>query len=110
MAGVRRGDVRLHRFPPPDKLRPVVVLTRDSAIQYLDSVTVAPITSSVRGIASQVLLDEDDGMKMPCAVNLHYVLTVKKHALGQRVAGLSAVRMAEICDAFNFATGCGSGD
>jgi mRNA interferase MazF len=108
MAGLRRGDVRLHRFPPPDQLRPVVVLTRDSAIQYLDSVTVAPITSSVRGVASQVMLDEDDGMKMPCSVNLHYVLTVKKQTLGQRVAGLSATRMTEICSALNFATGCNS--
>ena len=69
MAGrMTRGDVRLYEFAPPDKKRPVVVLTRDNAIAYLSSVTVAPITSAVRGVPSEVLLNEEDGMKASCAV------------------------------------------
>ena len=56
--GVARGDVRLYRFAPPDKSRPVVVLTRDSAIGYLSTVTVAPITSTMRGVPSEVVLNE----------------------------------------------------
>ena len=64
MAGeIGRGEVRLYRFPHPDKQRPVVVLTRDSAIGYLSAVTVAPITSTIRGVPSEVLLTEKDGMK-----------------------------------------------
>src|SRR5215469_7220747 len=54
-----RGHVRLYRFAPPDKRRPVVVLTRDSAIAYLSTVTVAPISSTIRGVPSEVVLDED---------------------------------------------------
>ena len=64
MAGrIARGDVRLYRFAPPDKTRPVVVLTRDSAIAYLATITVTPITSAIRGVPSEVVLNEDDGMK-----------------------------------------------
>jgi len=77
MAGrVARGDIRLYRFAPPDKQRPVVVLTRDSAIAYLSTVTVAPITSTIRGVPSEVALDESDGMKTRCAANLHNVVTI----------------------------------
>jgi mRNA interferase MazF len=105
--GVERGEVRLYRFPPPDKQRPVLVLTRDSAVSYLTRVTVAPITSTIRGVPSEVALGPDDGMKQPCAVNLHNVVTVSKEHLGRRVAQLDERRMREVCDALGFAVGCG---
>jgi mRNA-degrading endonuclease toxin of MazEF toxin-antitoxin module len=60
-----RGDVRLCRFAPPDKQRPVLILTRDSAVGHLATVTVAPITSTIRGVPCEVVLDFDDGMKGP---------------------------------------------
>ena len=104
--GVTRGDVRLYLFAPPDKRRPVVVLTRDSAIKYLTSVTVAPITSTVRGVPSEVLLDEDDGMKGRCAVNLYNIVTISQERLGRKVARLTSLRMAEICSALRFSLGC----
>ena len=108
MAGqVERGEVRLYRFPPPDKQRPVLVLTRDSAVSYLTRVTVAPITSTIRGVPSEVALGPDDGMKQPCAVNLHNAVTVSKEHLGRRVAQLDERRMREVCDALGFALGCG---
>lgn len=108
MAGtVSRGDVRLYRFAAPDKQRPVLVLTRDSAIGHLATVTVAPITSTVRGVPSEVVLDIDDGMKGLCAVNLHNAVTVAQARLGRRVGGLSAVRMQEVCAALRFSLGCG---
>lgn len=107
MAGrIARGEVRLYRFAPPDKSRPVVVLTRSSAIGYLSTVTVAPITSTVRGVPSEVVLDEEDGMKAPCAINLHNATTVSQERLGRRVAQLSARRMDEICGALRFSLGC----
>ena len=110
MAGrIARGDVRLYRFAPPDKQRPVVVLTRESALAYLSTVTIAPITSTIRGVPSEAALDETDGMKTPCAANLHNVITVSQQRLGKRVARLSAVRMAEICAALRFAAGCDGG-
>ena len=107
MAGaIARGDVRLYHFPRPDKRRPVVVLTRESAIAYLSAITVAPISSTVRGVPSEVRLTEADGMKGMCAVNLHNVVTVSKAHLGRRVAVLSPERLKEICGALGFALGC----
>jgi mRNA interferase MazF len=103
---VARGDVRLYRFAVPDKRRPVVVLTRDSAIRYLSTVTVAPVTSTIRGVPSEVLLDEEDGMKGRCAVNLHNAVTVSQQRLGRRLAQLGARRMREICSALRFSLGC----
>jgi mRNA interferase MazF len=105
-SGVSRGDIRLYQFAPPDKTRPVVVLTRDSAIGYLSNVTVAPITSSIRSVPSEVALNEEDGMKGPCAVNLHNVVTISQQRLGRRLARLGASRMNEICSALSFSLGC----
>jgi len=104
--GIARGDVRLYQFAPPDKKRPAVVLTRTSAIRYLSTVTVAPITSTIRGVPSEVPLDEEDGMKAPCVVNLHNAVTVSQNRLGKRVAQLSSLRMNEICAALRFSLGC----
>jgi mRNA interferase MazF len=105
---VTRGDVRLYRFASPDKERPVVVLTRDSAIPYLANLTVAPVTKTIRGVPSEVALDDTDGMKVPCAVNLHNAVTVSKERLGRRVAQLHSSRMSEICAALRFSLGCDS--
>jgi len=104
--GIARGDVRLYQFAPPDKKRPVVVLTRESAIAYLSTVTVAPITSAIRGVPSEVVLNEEDGMKAPCAVNLHNAMTISQQRLGKRVARLGSLRMREICTALRFSLGC----
>ena len=107
MAGALiRGDVRLCRVAPPDKQRPVLVLTRDSAIRHLATVTVAPITSTIRGVPSEVLLDIEDGMKGRCVVNLHNAVTVAQTRLGRRVANLSEERMREVCAALRFSLGC----
>jgi len=106
-ARVERGEIRLFAFPAKDKARPVLVLTRNSAISYLSRVTVAPITSTIRGVPSEVVLGPDDGMKQPCAVNLHNVVTVTKDRLGRRLAALEPRRMRAVCDALGFALGCG---
>lgn len=99
----------MYRFAPPDKQRPVVVLTRESALAYLSTATVAPITSTIRGVPSEVILDETDGMKKPCAVNLHNMVTVSQLRLGRRVARLSNIRLGEICAAVRFSIGCDGG-
>ncbi len=107
-ARIARGDVRLYRFAPPGKNRPVVVLTRDSALAYLSTATVAPLTSTIRGVPSEVALDEDDGLKKPCAVNLHNAVTVSQQRLGKRVARLTSGRMRQVCAALRFSLGCDS--
>jgi mRNA interferase MazF len=107
MAGrLERGEIRHYRFPSPDKSRPVLILTRGSAIRYLANVTVAPITASIRGVPSEVVLDSDDGMKKPCAVNLHNLITVSQRGLGRRLGQLGNERMKEVCTALAFSLGC----
>jgi mRNA interferase MazF len=103
---VARGDIRMFRFAPPDKQRPVVVLTRDSIVDRLARVTVAPVTSTIRGIASEVALGTEDGLKQPCAINLHNIVTVPKEGLGRRVAQVNEQRLDQICSAIAFALGC----
>ena len=107
MAGrLNRGDVHLVRLAPPDKQRPVLILTRQSAVDNLSTVTVAPITSTVRGVPSEVVLDVNDGMKGPCVVNLHNAVTFSQERLGKRVASLGAEKMQQVCAALQFALGC----
>ncbi len=105
-ARIERGDIRVWRIPGLGKRRPVLVLTRHMAISRLSTVTVAPITSSMRGVPSEVALDVEDGMKKRCAVNLHNLVTVRQHELGRRVARLGPEKMAEACRALLFALGC----
>jgi mRNA interferase MazF len=84
-----------------------VILTRNSAIGHLATVTVAPITSTIRGVPSEVILDIDDGMKTRCAINLHNAATVAQARLGRRLATLGTGRMHEVCAALRFSLECG---
>lgn len=102
---MQRGQVRWYRFPRPDKRRPVVVLTRDSALGYLGQVSVAPITSTIRQIPTEVALGAADGMPRDCAVNLDHVQTVARGRLGALVTTLSTARLDEIRQALLFALG-----
>ena len=103
---MKRGEVRWYTFRAPDKRRPVLILTRDSAVSFLSGVTVAPITSTVRDIPSETLLTpEEDGVPALCAVNLDNLQTVQKNQLGALVTMLSSWRMAEVEQALCFALG-----
>jgi mRNA interferase MazF len=102
---MRRGEVRWYTFRAPDKRRPVLILTRDSAISFLYSVTVAPITSTVRDIPSEVFLSREDGLQHECAANLDNIQTVSKDRLGPLIAYLSPDRMIEVNRAVAFALG-----
>ncbi len=104
---MRRGEVRWYRFAQPDKRRPVVVLTRDSIIEYLGEVTVAPVTSTIRDIPSEVLLSPLDGMPGDCAINRDHVQTVSKGRVGALITTLSADKMVQIRQALLFALGFG---
>ena len=103
---IERGEVRLYNFGGSDKVRPVVVLTRKAAIASLTRLTVVPVTSTVRGVATEVVLGVEDGMKRRSVANLLNVVTVEKVRLGRRVACLGPERMLDVCRALNFALGC----
>jgi mRNA interferase MazF len=100
---MRRGDVRWYVFKPPDKRRPVLVLTRNSIIEYLNEITVAPITTTIRDIASEVPLGKEDGMPDECAVNLDHIQTVRKEQIGTLLTVLSDEKLAKVTGAIRFA-------
>lgn len=102
---MQRGDIRWYRFANPDKRRPVVILTRDSVIAYLGELTVAPVTSTVRDIPSEVLLSSLDGMPRDCAINLDHIQTVSKGRIGGLITTLSAEKLAQLRKALLFALG-----
>ena len=100
-----RGEVRWYRFSGPDKRRPVVILTRDSALEFLGEVTVAPITSKIRDIPSEVLLTKAEGMPRDCAINLDHIQTVSKSKIGSLITTLSTENMLELRSRLLFALG-----
>jgi mRNA interferase MazF len=100
---MKHGEIRWYRFPQPDKKRPVVILTRDSALKYLGEVTVAPITTTVRDIPSEVFLSTEDGMPRDCAVNCDHLQTVTKGRIGALITSLPAERMDAVGRAIGFA-------
>jgi mRNA interferase MazF len=100
---LKRGDVRWYTFKPPDKKRPVLVLTRNSVIGYLHDVTIAPITSTVREIPSEIRLDEGDGMPGECAVNADHIQTVPKDRIGKLITALPPEKLVEVRKAVRFA-------
>ena len=102
---MKRGEIRWYRFRAPDKRRPVIVLTRDSVLDYMGEVTVAPITSTIRDIPSEVVVGPDDGVPRQCAINLDHVQTVSKDRLGGIITTLPPARMVEVRDALLFALG-----
>ena len=102
---MKRGEIRWYKFSRPDKNRPVVVLTRDSALEFLGEVTVAPITSTIRDIPTEVLLTKEDGMPRNCAANLDHIQTVSKGKIGPLITTLSSEKMSELRSALLFALG-----
>ena len=102
---MKRGEVVWYTFREPNKRRPVLILTRDTALSFLNAVTVAPITSTIRNIPSEVYLDEDDGLLNPCVANFDNIVTVSKDKLGRRIATLSLDKMLDAEEALKFALG-----
>ena len=102
---MNRGEVRWYVFSKPDKKRPGLILTRDSALEFLGEVTVAPITTVIRDIPSEVLLTKVDGMPRDCAVNLDHLQTVSKGKIGSLIATLSSSKMQQMRSGLLFALG-----
>ena len=100
---MKRGEVRWYKFKHPDKKRPVVILTRNSILEYLGEVTIAPVTSTIRDIPSEVLLSRLDGMHNDCAINCDHMQTVSKSNVGSMITSLSKEKLSEVRDAINFA-------
>ncbi len=100
---MKRGEVRWYRFAKPDKKRPVLVVTRTSIIEYLGEVTIAPITSTIRDIPSEVFLSKQEGMQQDSVVNCDHIQTVSRGKVGKLITSLSLEKMQEVSRAIRFA-------
>ena len=104
---MRRGEVWWAELPAPAGRRPVLLLSRDEAYLVRELVTVAPLTTRVRTIPSEVSLGPDDGVPKACVVNLDTITTIPRRALTARLAILSPLQVAAVDRAVRFALGLG---
>src|SRR6476620_9950008 len=100
---MNQGDVYWFTFKEPDKRRPVLILTRTSAIGFLTGITIAPITTTIRAIPSEVVLTVADGLFEECAVNLDNVQTIAKAKLGGFITHLRPEKLVAVREALRFA-------
>ena len=101
-----RGEVWWCELPEISR-RPVVVLSRDAAIPRLRRTMIAPCTTNIRGLPSEVLLEpQDDPIPRRSAVNLDSIESVSVEMLTERLGRLSDARMRQVCEALNVAVNC----
>jgi mRNA interferase MazF len=103
---ISRGQIWQFAFSRPDKRRLVLVLSRPDVIELLHTVMIAPITSTIRGAPSEVIIGIDEGLKRDSAVNLDHVQTVDKSKLVRFAGTLNSAKMKEVCRALAIAVGC----
>lgn len=105
MAQVNRGEIWQFSFPTPNRRRPVLVLTRQEVIGHLHGVTVAPITTTIRGIPSEVVVGTECGLKTTSAINLDNLATVPKEGLLAFVGTVPQDVLDQVREALLFALG-----
>lgn len=91
---------------PGDKVRPVLVLTRERFIERLHSVLVAPVTTTVRGIPTEVPLGAGEGLPQACAANFDNLFTLRRDRLRDPIGQLTGQQLEDVCRAYRFTAGC----
>lgn len=99
---MQRGEVWWAELPRPIGRRPVVLLSRDEAYAVRNAVTVAEVTTKIRGIPVEVLLGPEDGLTKKCVVNLDTIATIRKDLLGERISLLQSEKLRQIDEAIKF--------
>ena len=79
---LNRGEIRWYTFRHPDKRRPVLVLTRDEVIDRLNETIVVPVTRTIRGLSTEVVLTPEEGMPVVCALNFDHVALAQREYIG----------------------------
>jgi mRNA interferase MazF len=102
---MKRGELRWYTFRAPDKRRPILVLTRDEVVEQLNELIVVPVTRTVRGLATEVVLTAGDGMPTTCALNFDHVALAQRDRIGPVIATLPATRWPEVRHALLAACG-----
>jgi mRNA interferase MazF len=103
---MRRGDVYWADLPPPAGHRPVLIVTRTSALRYRAALTIAPVTRRIRGIPSEVPVGPREGLSHRSVANCDSLLTVDRGILGREPAGsLSRQGIRRLDKALRYALG-----
>ena len=102
---MKRGEIWWAELDPPAGRRPVLLLSRDEAYSVRELVTIAPVTTRIRRIPSEVALSLEDGLPKPCVVNLDTITTIARARLRDRLTTLSAEKQRAIEVAIHFALG-----
>ena len=102
---MRRGEIWWANLDAPVGRRPVVLLSRDETYGVRNQATVAYVTSRIRSIPVEVLLDQEDGLPQPCVVNLDNVNTIRLSRLEELIAPLSSDKLQAVEQAVRFALG-----
>ncbi len=106
---MNRGEIRWYTFRPPDKRRPVLILTRNGVIDQLNEIIVAPATRTIRGLATEVVLSPEDGMPVICALNFDHVSLAQRDRIGAALCSLPESRWPEVRRALLVACGFEAG-
>jgi mRNA interferase MazF len=102
---VKRGEIRWYTFRTPDKKRPVLILSRTEVVEQLNEIIVAPITRTIRGLATEVILTSEDGMPVPSALNFDHVSLAQRDRLGAVLCVFPGARWSEVRAALLVACG-----
>jgi len=102
---MRRGEIWWAELTPPAGRRPVLLLSRNEAYAVRELVTVAPVTTRMRHIPSEVPLGPEDGLPKPCVANLDTITTIAKKSLQERLVTLSSEKLKAVEAALHFALG-----
>ena len=106
---MNRGEIRWYTFRPPDKRRPVLILTRNDVIDQLNEIIVAPATRTIRGLATEIILSPEDGMPVLCALNFDHVSLAQRDRIGATLCSLPESRWPEVRRALLVACGFEAG-
>lgn len=102
---LKRGEIRWYTFHHPDKRRPVLILSRDEVIDRLNEIIVVPVTRTIRGLRTELILTPDDGMPVACALNFDHVSLAQRERIGAILCHLPPPRWQQVRQALLLACG-----
>ena len=100
---MHKGEIWWSEQPKPIGRRPVFILTRDEAVRVRDYITVAMVTTKIRGISAEVYLKKEDGLSKECVINFDVINTVAKDSLVEFITTLSEEKLQAAEKALKFA-------
>lgn len=104
---MKRGEIWWATLPVPERKRPVVLVSRNEAYKIRDLITIAPVTTRIRGIPTEVELNTKDGLSRRCVVNCDNLTTIPKTWLEKRITALNPAKVQQLDKGIKFALDLG---